>query len=121
MEDDLDLTINRNLKIEHYITAVTYPFTNEVHTASLTFKARMVEVVEDISSMEREYSSGSLDLAISSTKLRREETGRKKREMEGTREGEQEGEEKGEGGINQSFLQVLQSPSLYQLSVDWFT
>ena len=35
----------------------------------LTFRAKIVEVVEEMSSMEREYSSGSLDLATSSTKL----------------------------------------------------
>lgn len=35
-----------------------------------TLRARIVEAVEETSSMEREYSSASLDRATSSTKLK---------------------------------------------------
>ena len=37
---------------------------------SRTLRARIVEAVEETSSMEREYFSGSLDRATSSTKLK---------------------------------------------------
>ena len=37
-----------------------------------TLRARIVDVVEETSSMEREYFSGSLDRATSSTKLKQE-------------------------------------------------